>query len=119
MAWVENHLWEMEQGIDAELILQLFSDEAGTNPWPFLDWDVKSTIRDTTADTVFDVTVVADPIQAEIKLILPEAIVNSLKPSKQYIYECLLVAPGSVPADDDFVAVGPATVALRTTRRDP
>lgn len=118
MAWIKNLLWEMEQGKDAELIFQLCSDEEGSEPWTFVGWDVNSTIRDSTGETVFDVTVESKPAEGEIRLILPEAMVNTLRPSKPYVHECLMVAPGSMPADDYFVAVGPVTVALRSTRRD-
>jgi hypothetical protein len=120
MAWIENLPWEMEQGRDAELILQLLcGDEEGSESWPFVGWDVNSTIRDSTGDTVLNVTVATNPEEGEIKLILPEVLVNTLRPSKPYVYECLLVAPGEMAADDYFVAAAPVTVALRSTRRDP
>jgi hypothetical protein len=54
-----------------------------------------------------------------VKLILPEATVNTLRLGKRYRYDCLMVAPGNVVADDHHLAAGPVTVALRTTRRDP
>lgn len=119
MAWVENQTWEMEQGIDAQLILRLYSDEAGTVPWQFPNYDVNGVIRNRVGTIVSPLIVSTTPSQGEIKLILSESVVNTLNPSELYTYECLLVAPGSTTADDYFVAVGPATVALRTTRRDP
>ena len=119
MAWVEGHVWEMEQGLDALLELRLFSNSAATTPWPFTGWDVNATVSDEKGRTLYPVTVDASPSTGIVRLILPEVLVNSLRTNKTYRYDCLMVAPGAVVADDHCLATGPVTVALRTTRRDP
>jgi hypothetical protein len=119
MAWVEGETWAMEQGLDALLELQLFSNSAGTIAWPFTGWDVNATVSDEKGRTLYPVTVDASPSTGIVRLILPEALVNSLRVGKTYRYDCLMVAPGAVAADDHYLATGPVTVALRTTRRDP
>lgn len=118
MAWVEGETWEMEQGIDALLELRLFSNSAGTTAWPFTGWDVNATVSDEKGRTVYPVTVDASPSAGIVRLVFPEALVNGLRVGKAYRYDCLMVAPGSVVADDHHLAAGPVTVALRTTRRD-
>ena len=119
MAWVEGETWAMEQGIDALLELQLFSNSAGTTPWPFTGWDVNATVSDEKGRTIYPVTVNANASTGVVRLILPEATVNALKVGKVYRYDCLMVAPGSTAADDHHLAAGFVSVALRTTRRDP
>jgi hypothetical protein len=119
MAWVENETWEMEQGIDATVFYELFFDDAQTIPWNFVGWDVNATVSDTKARTIYTVTVETNPIQGLVRLILPEATVNTLKVGGAYRYDCLMVAPGNTQADDDFLVTGPVTVALRSSRRDP
>lgn len=109
----------MEQGIDALLEMQLYSNSAGTTPWPFVGWDVNATVSDERGRVVFPVTVDANHSGGVVKLILPEAVVNTLRPGRPYRYDCLMVAPGNTAADDHHLAAGPVTVALRTTRRDP
>lgn len=118
MAWVEGETWEMEQGRDALLTLELYSDSAGTTPWPFTGFDINATVSDEKGRNVYLVTVDSNAATGEVRLILPEATVNSLRVGKAYRYDCLLVAPGAVAADDHFLAAGPLTVALRTSRRD-
>jgi len=118
MAWIEDEPWEMEQGIDALKVFELFSNTAQTVPWQFVGWDVNATISDDRGKTIYAVTVDAAPTLGRIRLILPEATVNSLKVGGAYRYDCLMVPPGVTAADDHFVATGPVTVALRTTRRD-
>lgn len=119
MAWVEGETWAMEQGIDALLELRLFTDAAGTVAWPFVGWDVNATVSDEKGRAVVPVTVDANASTGVVRLILPEATVNTLRVGKPYRYDCLMVAPGNVVADDHHLAAGPVTVALRTTRRDP
>lgn len=119
MAWVEDETWEMEQGLDASLEFELFSDDAQTTAWPFTGWDVNATVSDAKGRVVYPVTVNATPSTGKIKLIFPEANVNALKTSRAYRWDCLMVAPGNNPADDHHLATGPVTVALRTSRRDP
>jgi hypothetical protein len=119
VAWVENETWAMEQGIDALLTLELYEDAAATEPWPFEGWDVNATVSDARGRAVYPVTVDANASTGVVKLILPEATVNTLRVGRAYRYDCLMVAPGNVVADDHHLAAGPVTVALRTTRRDP
>jgi hypothetical protein len=119
MAWVEGETWEMEQGLDALLELRLFSNSAATTAWPFTGWDVNATVSDEKGRTLYPVTVDASPSTGIVRLIFPEALVNSLRVGKTYRYDCLMVAPGAAAADDHCLATGPVTVALRTTRRDP
>ena len=119
MAWVEGETWEMEQGVDGLKVFELFSNSAQTIPWTFVGWDVNATVSDERGRTVYPVTVDAAPTLGRVRLILPEAIVNGLKVGGAYRYDCLLVPPGSTAADDHFLATGPVTVALRSTRRDP
>ena len=118
MAWVEGETWAMEQGIDALKVFELFSNSAQTTPWSFVGWDVNATVSDERGRTVYPVTVDADAETGVVRLILPEATVNSLKVGGDYRYDCLMVPPGGDSADDHYLASGPVTVALRTTRRD-
>ena len=119
MAWVEGDEWEMEQGIDALKTFALFSDAAQTIAWQFVGWDVNATISDSRGRVIFPVTVDAAPTLGTVRLILPEATVNTLKVGGSYRYDCLMVPPGVTAADDHFLSTGPVTVKLRTTRRDP
>lgn len=119
MAWVENEPWRMEQGIDALFELHLFEDQAGTQPWPFVGWSVIATVSDARGRLLYPVTVDANETSGIVRLILPEAFVNTLRATRRYRYDCLMVAPGNAAADDHHLAAGPATVALRTTRRNP
>jgi hypothetical protein len=118
MAWVTDHTWEMEQGIDALLTLELYEDTAATEPWIFPGWDVNATVSDVKGRTVWPVTVNADAEAGVVRLVFPEASVNALKVGRTYRYDCLMVAPGAAVADDHVLAAGPVTVALRTSRRD-
>ena len=118
MAWAEDEIWEMEQGRDALISFQLDADTSET-PWPFVGQDVNATVSDAKGRTIYPVTVETVPAQGLVRLILPEAIVNSLKVGGAYRYDCLMVAPGATQADDNFLVTGPVTVALRTSRRDP
>ena len=117
MAWVEDQTWAMEQGIDALITFQL--KDASGNAWPFTGWDVNATVSDERGRTIYPVTVDADASGGEVRLILPEATVNELKVGGAYRFDCLMVPPGATAADDHFLASGPVTVALRTSRRDP
>lgn len=119
MAWIEGETWEMEQGIDALKIFQLYEDQAQTTPWPFEGWDVNATISDINGHALYPVTVETVPLSGLIRLIFPESLVNSLKINGSYRYDCLMVSPGSVLADDHFLATGLVMVTMRTTRRDP
>lgn len=118
MAWVDGEVWEMEQGRDALIEFRMYEDAAKAEPWVFTGWDVNATVSDPKGRTIYPVTVDADPAGGVVRLILPEATVNSLRVGKPYRYDCLMVAPGNAVADDHHLAAGPAMVALRTTRRD-
>ena len=122
MAWIEDELWEIEQGKPALKIFQLFEDVEQQNPWGGLSYtDVNATISDSKGKQVYQLVVDVDPELGLIKLRLPEAQVNLLKPgSGLYRYDCLLVPPTPVEdGDDNFLVVGPIVVGLRTSRRDP
>lgn len=116
MAWIEDETWAMEQGIDALKVFELVN--ADGSAWPFVGWDVNATVSDARGRAVWPVTVEATPSLGKVRLILPEAIVNGLTVGGAYRYDCLMVPPGVTPADDHFLATGPVTVALRSTRRD-
>jgi hypothetical protein len=118
MAWVED-AWSMEQGLDALKQFELFTDTAQTTPWSFVGWDVNATVSDEKGRTVYAVTVETTPALGKVRLILPEATVNSLKVGGSYRYDCLMVPSGATQADDNFLATGAVTVALRSSRRDP
>jgi hypothetical protein len=118
MAWVEGETWEMEQGVDALKIFELYSDAGQTTPWSFTGWDVNASISDEKGRLVYPATVETTPASGIVRLILSEATVNSLKVGRPYRYDALLIPPGLATADDHFLATGPVTVALRTTRRD-
>jgi len=119
VAWVDGEPWAMEQGRDALLEFHLFADSAGTVAWPFPGWDVNATVSDQRGRRIYPVTVDVNPLAGTVRLILPEALVNSLRVGRPYRYDCLMVAPGNIAADDPFLATGPVSVALRTSRRDP
>lgn len=118
MAWVEGEIWEMEQGIDAVLSFELYSDDAGTEEWPFTGWDVNATVSDLKAKTVFPCTVTTAPSDGKITLIFPKILVDQLKPSREHRYDCIMIAPGNVQADDHFLATGPISLGVRSSRRD-
>jgi hypothetical protein len=117
MAWIEK-TWQMEQGKDALLPLRFWQDTAKTQPWPFIDWDVNATVSDTRGRNVWPVTIRATPSSGVLDLIFPEALVNALKTSKTYRFDCGGWPPGSVAGDDHFFAAGPVIVTLRSSRRD-
>jgi hypothetical protein len=119
MAWVEGKTWELEQGRDNPLSFRLWADTAKTTPWVFTGYDVNATISDITGRHVYPVTVEADAALGTVRLIALEATVALLRPGRAYRYDCLMVAPGGLLADDPFLAAGPASVFIRSTRRDP
>lgn len=118
MAWVEGESWELEQGIDGLKVFELFSDAAQVTPWQFVGWDVNATISDEKGRSVFAVVIDAQPTEGRVKLIAPETLVNGLKVGGNYRYDVLMVPPGVAVADDHYLATGPVSVALRTSRRD-
>jgi hypothetical protein len=119
MAWIEDETWDAEQGIDAVKTFEIYEDVQQTIPWQFVGWDVNATISDARGKQVFSATVDTSPTLGKVRLIVPEAVVNSLKVDSDYRYDCLMVPPGVDLADDHYLATGPFAVALRTTRRDP
>jgi hypothetical protein len=118
MAWVENETWDAEQGIDALKIFELIANATTNEPWQFTGYDVNATVYDDKGRVKYPVTVVANATLGTVRLILPEAIVNTLKVGGSYRYDCLMIPPGSALADDNFLATGSFTVALRASRRD-
>lgn len=119
MAWVEGETWAMEQGVDALKVFELYANTAQTTPWQFIGWDVNATVSDEKGRTIYPVTVDANASTGVVRLIFPEALVNSLKVGDGYRYDVLMVPPTAGLADDYYLATGPITVALRTSRRDP
>jgi hypothetical protein len=119
MAWIENETWEAEQGVDALKIFELIANATTGAVWQFTGYDVNATVYDDKARIKYPCTVQADATLGTVRLILPEAIVNSLKVGGSYRYDCLMVPPGTALADDNFLVVGAFTVALRGSRRDP
>jgi len=116
MAWVENLTWEMEQGLPGVLELRIFSDEAGTTPWPFTGWQVKATVSDEEGQVLYPITPVLDAANGIVKLKLPESSVNQLNAEQAYRYDALMISPEGLEADL-FLATGPVLVSLRSTRR--
>jgi ligand-binding SRPBCC domain-containing protein len=118
VAWVTGENWAMEQGIDALKKFELFSDSAQTEPFDFTGWDVNATVSDEKGRNVWTVTVETEPADGVVRLLFPEALVNALRVNGAYRYDALMVPPGADLADDHYLATGPVTVALRTSRRD-
>lgn len=119
MAWIEEEPWLIEQGVDALKVFELYSNPEQTIPWTFVGWDVNGTISDDKGRSVRSIEIETNPSGGIVRLILPEAIANTLKPGIRYRYDVLMIPPGTTLADDNFLATGPLTVALRTSRRDP
>jgi hypothetical protein len=118
VAWDESTepiVWE--QGLDASLLIEMFGNTGMTTPWPFPGWDVNSVLSD--GRTIHTLTTIVDAIAGTIRVIAPEALVNSLKPTKTWHLNVLMVAPGNVQADDHHVLYRPVTLAARPARRDP
>jgi hypothetical protein len=109
----------MEQGVDALLEFQVFLDQDSTNTWSFANWYINATVSDQKGKQVYPAIVDARPGTGLIRLILPEATVNTLRVNKSYRYDCLLAAPGNNQAENHYLASGPVSVQLRTSRRDP
>ena len=118
MAWIEGETWEMEQGIDAALSFELYSDDEGTQEWSFTGWDVNASVSDPRTRTIYPVTTVTTPSDGKLTLIFPAQLVNNLSTSKTYQYDAVLIAPGNVDADDHFLVTGPVTVEVRSSRKD-
>jgi hypothetical protein len=109
----------MEQGIDGLMTFELFEDAAGTIPWVFVGFDVNGTISDMKNRVRWDLTIEADPATGTVRAIAPwDTIGNHLRAGREYRYDVLMVAPGAIEADDHFLAAGPVTVPLRSSRRD-
>ena len=119
MAWVEGEAVKLEQGLDGLVTFELFANTALTQPWPFPSWDVNAVLSDEKQRTSYTLTTIVDALNGIIKVIIPEAIVNSLKTTKTWFLNVLMVAPGNTQADDHHLAHLPVTVAARPARRDP
>jgi hypothetical protein len=119
MAWVEGEAVKLEQGLDGLVTFELFANTALTQPWPFPSWDVNAVLSDEKQRTSYTLTTIVDALNGIIKVIIPEAIVNSLKTTKTWFLNVLMVAPGNTQADDHHLAYLPVTVAARPARRDP
>jgi len=117
MAWVEGDAVVWEQGLDALIKFEMFSDVGSTQEWPFPGWDVNAVLGDGKR-TEYDLTVVLDQLAGIVKVIAPEALINSLKITKTYWLNVLMVAPGNLQADDHHLAYLPVTIAPRQARRD-
>lgn len=119
MAWDEGEVITWEQGLDGAVLIEMFSDSAATTPWPFPGWDVNAVLSDEKRRTVYTLTTIVDAIAGTIRVIASEAVINSLKTTKAWFLNVLMVAPGNVQADDHHVLYRPVTIAPRPARRDP
>lgn len=119
MAWIDDEPWGLEQGVDGVKIFELYEDTEQTIPWQFVGWDINATLSDEKGGSIVPLTVDAEPSLGIVKLIIPEAQVNAMKPGKVFRYDALLVSPGGLATDDHFLVAGTVSVSLRTTRRDP
>jgi hypothetical protein len=118
VAWVENKTWELEQGIDGRLELKLWADTAKTTPWSFTGWTLYGFVSDSKRSEIYALDLSgSNATTGSIVAILPEATVNSLKVGREWFYDLLAVAPGSVLADDTHIAFGPALPTFRPARR--
>ena len=118
MAWVEDQTIEWEQGIDGELTIEMFNDVGQTQAWPFPGWDVNSVLADYAQRKTYALTTTTDTLAGVVKVIAPENLLNSLKSSKKYWLNILMVAPGNIQADDHHLAFVPVTILKRSARRD-
>jgi hypothetical protein len=119
MAWVEGESITLEQGLDGLITFELFANTALTQPWPFPSWEINAVLSDEKQRNQYTLTTISDAVNGIVKVIVPEAIVNVLKTTKQYFIDVLMVAPGPTQADDHHLAYLPVTVAARPARRDP
>lgn len=119
MAWVEDISIEWEQGLDGPCEFEMFTDTAQTQPWPFPSWDVNSVLSDAAQRTTYTLTTIVDAVNGIVKVIAPESLINSLKTTKKYYLNVIMVAPGNVVADDHHLAFLPVTILKRPARRDP
>lgn len=118
MAWVEGEPLKWEQGLDALVIFELFANTQLTEAWPFPSWDVNAVLSDEKQRNKYNLTVVTDAIAGIVRVIAPEAIINSLRTTKNYVLSVIMVAPGNSLADDHHLAFLPVTIAPRPARRD-
>ena len=118
MAWVEGRAMVLEQGKDARLDLKLWGNAARTQPFVFKGWALIGVVSDAKRVEIHALDLSeSDPATGSLVAILPEATVNSLKVSKEWVYNILGVAPGTEPADDHHIAFGPAVPTFRPARR--
>jgi hypothetical protein len=116
MAWDEGEAITWEQGLDGAVLIELFN---GQQAWPFPGWDVNAVLSDEKGRAVYSLTTIVDTIAGTIRVIAPEAIINSLKVSKAWFLNVLMIAPGNIQADDHHLIYRPVTIAVRPARRDP
>lgn len=119
MAWVEGRTWQLEQGRDNDRSYKLWGDAAKTTPWQFVGYDINATISDARGRKVYPLTVESDATAGTVRIIALESTVALLTPGKSYRFDCLMVAPGGLTADDTFLEAGTSVVAIRSSRRDP
>ena len=118
MAWVEGKTWELEQGIDARKEFQLWTSAARTTQWQFVGWNLYGFVSDAKRSEIYQLDLSeSDAATGRLVAILPEAIVNGLKTTKDWYYNILGVAPGTEPADDAHIAFGSAVPTFRAARR--
>lgn len=119
MAWDEGEAITWEQGLDGSVLIELFSDSAATTAWSFPGWDVNAVLSDEKQRTVYSLTTIANAVAGTIQVIAPEALINTLKTTREWFLNVLMVAPGNTQADDHHVLYRPVTIAPRPARRDP
>lgn len=118
MAWDEGDPIVWEQGLDGSVLIEMFSNSAATTPWAFPSWDVNAVLSDEKQRTTYSLTTIVDAIAGTIRVVAPEAIINSLKTTKTWFLNVLMIAPGNVQADDHHVLYRPVTIKPRPARRD-
>lgn len=124
MAWIEaadiaQDPIRWEQGIDGDCTFELFSDAGQTQPWPFPGWDVNSILTDSSQRKKYTLQTTVNTTGGIVTVIAPESLLNSLKTTKQYFLNVIMIAPGNTQADDHHLAFVPVTILKRTARRDP
>lgn len=118
MAWDEGETITWEQGLDGSALIELFSDSEATSPWSFVGWDVNAVLSDEKQRNLYQLETIVDAIAGTIRVIAPEAIINTLKTTKKWFLDVLMVAPGNLPADDHHVLYRPVVIKPRAARRD-
>lgn len=118
MAWDEGDAIVWEQGLDGAVLIEMFSNAGMSIAWPFPGWDCNAVLADEKQRNVYTLTTITDAIAGTIRVIASEALINSLKTTKAWFLNVLLVAPGNLQADDHHVLYRPVTIKPRPARRD-